>query len=151
MTRIIDSTTAKVSTTGASLQAAPDDSAHILRDDTGQRWPHSPARMGSASTATSAATENIPAASGGLPARARVSHRPVRGRAGNGKRIRDPRKAQWRMQQAKRHGGLRLFVEGDEETVFHFPDALLSEVAQLIAAYQAYGATRKSVPLPAAA
>ena len=69
----------------------------------------------------------------------------------NGTRVLGRRKVRWRIRQAKRHVGLRLFVEGDEEAIFHFPDALLPEVAQLMEAYRAYRTTRRSVPLPEAA
>ncbi len=69
----------------------------------------------------------------------------------NGNRIRDPRKAWWRLQQAKRMPRLHLNVDGEDEAVFHFPDALLATVAELIGAYHAYGAARRSATLPAAA
>ncbi len=69
----------------------------------------------------------------------------------NGRRFRDPRKVWWRRQQAKRMPRLHLIVDGEDEAVFHFPDALLATVAELIGAYHAYGAARRSGTLPAAA
>jgi hypothetical protein len=69
----------------------------------------------------------------------------------NGTRLRDRRKVRWRLQQARRTVGLRRFVVGEEEVIFHFPDTLLPEVAQMIEAYQAYPATRRSVPVAEAA
>jgi hypothetical protein len=68
-----------------------------------------------------------------------------------GQRANGTRKVRWRLQQARRTVGLRRFVVGEEEVIFHFPDTLLPEVAQMIEAYQAYPATRRSVPVAEAA
>ncbi len=73
------------------------------------------------------------------------------GSRANGTRVRARRKARWRIRQATRMNGLQRFVAGDQEAIFHFPDALLPEVTQLIEAYQAYPATRRSVPVAEAA
>ncbi len=62
----------------------------------------------------------------------------------NGTRTADPPKMRWRLRQAKRTQGLRRIMVGAEEALFHFPDALLPTVAQLIGAYRAYGASQPS-------
>ncbi len=66
------------------------------------------------------------------------------GALANGKIRTGRRKIRWRIQSVKRLPGLRLFIQGEDEAVFHFPDALLPEVGKLIWAYQAYGAARRS-------
>ena len=69
----------------------------------------------------------------------------------NGTAVPARRKMRWRLRQAKRTQGLHRVVVGDEEVLFHFPDALLPTVAQLIEAYRAYGTKRRSATLADAA
>ena len=63
----------------------------------------------------------------------------------NGRPIRPPwPQVQWRLRRARRLAGLRRVRRGDAEVIFHFPDALLPAVAQLIEAYRAYRAAGPS-------
>ena len=69
----------------------------------------------------------------------------------NGTPVPSRRKMRWRLRQTKRLGGLRRIVLGDDEALFHFPEALLPQVAQLMGAYRAYARTGPSETCAAAA
>jgi len=69
----------------------------------------------------------------------------------NGTRIPSRRKMRWRLRQTTQMVGLRRIVVGEDEVLFHFPDALLPQVAHLIGAYRAYAQTGPSETRAAAA
>ncbi len=73
------------------------------------------------------------------------------GTLANGKALVGRRKIRWRIQAVKGIPGLRLFIQGEDEAIFHFPEALLPEVAKLIWAYSAYGTARRSETVAKAA
>ena len=69
----------------------------------------------------------------------------------NGTRVPSRRKMRWRLRQTTQMVGLRRIVVGEDEVLFHFPDALLPQVAHLIGAYRAYAQTGPSETRAAAA